>query len=77
MTSLSDDATRITRVGLGHPEGFLEAFANFYLDLAEILRGAPARDLTIPTGVDGLMGVRFVEAAVASHAKDAAWVTME
>jgi predicted dehydrogenase len=77
MTGLSDDAARITRVGLGHPEGFLESFANFYLDLAEILRGAPARDLTIPTGVDGLMGVRFVEAAVASHAKDAAWVTME
>ena len=39
MATLSDDAARITRVGLGHPEGFLEAFANFYLDLAEMLRG--------------------------------------
>ena len=38
MSALSDDAARITRVGLGHPEGFLEAFANFYLDLAEMLR---------------------------------------
>lgn len=77
MTTLSDDAARITRVGLGHPEGFLEAFANFYLDLAEILRGEPARDLSVPTGIDGLIGVRFVEATVASHANDAAWVTME
>jgi predicted dehydrogenase len=74
MSGLSDDAARLTRVGLGHPEGFLEAFANFYLDLAEMLRGQPARELSIPTGVDGLIGVRFVEAAVASHANDAAWV---
>ncbi|MGX9792555.1 Gfo/Idh/MocA family protein [Mycobacterium sp. MMS18-G62] len=76
MTSLSDDAKRLTRVGLGHPEGFIEAFANFYLDLAEILRGQKARDLSIPTGVDGLIGVRFVEAAIASNADDAAWVAL-
>lgn len=82
MRTLSDDATRLTRVGLGHPEGFLEAFANFYTDLAELLRARrdgrrpQARDLSIPTGVDGLIGVQFVEAAVASHATDAAWVTM-
>ena len=74
MSTLSDDATRVTRIGLGHPEGFLEAFANFYLDLAEILRGRRARDLSIPTGVDGLIGVRFVEATVTSHERDAAWV---
>jgi predicted dehydrogenase len=74
MTTLSEDASRITRVGLGHPEGFLEAFANFYLDLAAILRGQSARDLSIPTGVDGLIGVQFVEATLVSHANDAAWV---
>ena len=38
MSTLSDDAARLTRPGLGHPEGFLEAFANFYVDLAEQLR---------------------------------------
>jgi predicted dehydrogenase len=74
MNTLSDDAARLTRVGLGHPEGFLEAFANFYSDLADMLRGQAARELTIPTGVDGLIGVQFVEAAIASHANDAAWV---
>ena len=74
MSMLSADAARLTRVGLGHPEGFLEAFANFYLDLAAILRGQTARELSIPTGVDGLIGVRFVEATVASQAHDAAWV---
>ena len=76
MSLLSDDAARITRVGLGHPEGFLEAFANFYSDLAEILRGNPGRELSIPTGVDGLIGVQFVEAAIASHTDDAAWVAL-
>ncbi|MFF2028437.1 Gfo/Idh/MocA family protein, partial [Streptomyces sp. NPDC058171] len=30
MRTLSEDAARLTRPGLGHPEGFLEAFANFY-----------------------------------------------
>ncbi len=35
LGTLSEDATRLTRVGLGHPEGFLEAFANFYRDLAD------------------------------------------
>jgi hypothetical protein len=74
MSGLSDDAARLTRVGLGHPEGFLEAFANFYLDLAELLRGQAARDLSIPMGIDGLIGVQLVEATVASHANDAAWV---
>ena len=74
MSMLSADAARLTRVGLGHPEGFLEAFANFYLDLAAILRGQTTRELSIPTGVDGLIGVRFVEATVASQAHDAAWV---
>jgi predicted dehydrogenase len=74
MSTLSADAARITRVGLGHPEGFLEAFANFYLDLAEMLRGQAAREVSIPTGIDGLIGVRFVEATVASHVNDAAWV---
>ena len=81
MGSLSEDAARLTRPGMGHPEGFLEAFANFYADLAELLRARrdgmppPTRELSIPTGVDGLIGVQFVEAAAASHALDGAWVT--
>ena len=80
MSTLSDDAARLTRPGLGHPEGFLEAFANFYSDLAERLRarrdGTPHvdRELSIPTGVDGLIGVQFVEAVAASHAEAGNWV---
>ena len=82
MTTLSEDAARLTRVGLGHPEGFLEAFANFYLDVADLVRSRrdsaapPLRELSIPTGVDGLIGVQLIEAAVASHAADSAWIAM-
>ncbi|QQQ62610.1 Gfo/Idh/MocA family protein [Paenarthrobacter ureafaciens] len=79
LSTLHDDASRLTRVGLGHPEGFLEAFANFYSDLAEALRARrdstplPERDLSFPTGIDGLIGVQFVEAVAASHHDDSAW----
>lgn len=79
LSTLHNDASRLTRVGLGHPEGFLEAFANFYSDLAEALRARrdstplPERDLSFPTGIDGLIGVQFVEAVAASHHDDSAW----
>jgi predicted dehydrogenase len=79
LSTLHDEASRLTRVGLGHPEGFLEAFANFYSDLAEVLRARrdgtlpPDRELSFPTGIDGLIGVQFVEAVAASHHDDSAW----
>ena len=82
MSGLSEDAARITRVGLGHPEGFIEAFANFYRDVADELvarrHGPPPtrRELSFPTGEDGLVGVRFVEAVAASHAQDGAWTAL-
>jgi predicted dehydrogenase len=75
---LSEDSNRLTRIGLGHPEGFIEAFANFYRDLADELQarwvGASAlRELGFPTGIDGLRGVEFVEAVARSAASDASW----
>ncbi len=79
MASLSPDAARVTRTGLGHPEGFLEAFANFYGDVADELVArrdglpSPERELSFPTGTDGLMGVQLVEAVTASHQRDGAW----
>lgn len=81
VPTLSEDAARLTRVGLGHPEGFVEAFGNFYRDVADEVRarrdGLPStvRELSFPTGVDGLIGVQFVEAVAASHDADGAWVT--
>jgi predicted dehydrogenase len=82
LATLSEDAGRLTRAGLGHPEGFLEAFANFYRDVADELVArrdgtpSPRRELSFPTGRDGLIGVQFVEAVGASHATDGAWTTI-
>jgi predicted dehydrogenase len=76
---LSPEAERATRLVLGHPEGFHEAFANLYADVAEAIvarrTGCPADPLALdfPTVTDGARGVKFVEAAVASHNGGARW----
>jgi len=80
--NLGPDAARATRIPSGHPEGYLEAFANLYRDLAEQIRArrakrAPDRAaLLVPTVEDGAHGVRFIHAAVESSAKNGAWVLM-
>lgn len=82
MSTLSEDAGRLTRIGLGHPEGFLEAFGNFYRDLADELQArrdgtsSSIRDLSFPTGEDGLLGVQFVEAVTTSHDRHGAWTAI-
>jgi predicted dehydrogenase len=76
---LSKEAKRATRIVLGHPEGFHEAFANLYADAAEAIvarRTGTKPDplaLDFPTVEDGARGIKFVEAAVASHADGGRW----
>ena len=65
----------------GHPEGYLEGFANLYSEAAIAIEaartGAPVPDdVVYPTVQDGLMGVQFVAACVRSSADDAAWVSL-
>ena len=72
-------AVRSTRVVKGHPEGFYEAFANIYTDVADAVaarRSGQAVDplaLHFPTVEDGARGVGFVEAAVSSARTGGAW----
>ena len=73
------EAARVTRVPSGHPEGYLEGFANIYTEVARAIRAARAGvevdpAVIFPTVDDGLRGMQFVEAAVKSSAKNAAWV---
>jgi predicted dehydrogenase len=76
---LSPEAERATRIVLGHPEGFHEAFANLYADAAEAIvarrTGAQPDPLALdfPTVEDGARGVKFVEAAVDSHRHGGRW----
>jgi predicted dehydrogenase len=71
---VTEAARQVTRVEIGHPEGYLEAFANLYSDfargIAARMRGEPPEqiDRPFPTAEDGVKGLAFVEAAVQSSA---------
>ncbi|MBV8503523.1 MAG: Gfo/Idh/MocA family oxidoreductase [Paucibacter sp.] len=66
--NLSEAARRACRLPPGHPEGFIEAFANLYTELAADLH-AGTRSGDYPRVEDGARGVRFVERAVASNGR--------
>jgi predicted dehydrogenase len=80
--SVSDAARRATRLPMGHPEGFIEAFANLYRDFALALDARRRGDtidrdvLDFPGAADGVRGMRFLEAVVASS-RSRGWVTIE
>ncbi|MBI2780327.1 MAG: Gfo/Idh/MocA family oxidoreductase [Chloroflexi bacterium] len=73
-------SARACRIVAGHPEGFHEAFANLYSDAAEAIaarRSGGTPDplaLQFPNERDGAIGVKFVEATVASSRAGGAWV---
>ena len=74
-------AGRVSRVPPGHPEGYLEGFANIYTEAARAIRahaaGEPVpQEVIFPTAQDGLLGVSFIDACVRSSARDSAWVKM-
>jgi predicted dehydrogenase len=76
---LSPAAKRATRIVAGLPEGYFEAFATLYRDYADILTarqagGAPdPLALWAPVAEDGVRGMAFVEAALASSAEGGSW----
>jgi predicted dehydrogenase len=75
-------AARVTRTPGGHPEGYLEGFANIYSEVALAIKAAregkaPPAECDFPTIVDGVKGVAFVEAAVKSSKANGAWVKLE
>lgn len=75
-------AARVTRIPPGHPEGYLEAFASIYAEIARAIRAAqlgqpPAENVWYPDARDGLDGVRFVEAAVRSSAGNGTWISLD
>ncbi|MEQ1951288.1 Gfo/Idh/MocA family oxidoreductase [Mesorhizobium sp. CN2-181] len=75
-------SARVTRVPPGHPEGYLEGFANIYAEAARAIRAARegggklAKDVIFPTAQDGVEGVAFVEACVKSSKKNGAWTKL-
>lgn len=76
-------AAHASRIPSGHPEGYLEAFAQLYRDFAEQVaartegRAPDPASLLVPGIEAGVRGMRFIAAAVASSAADAAWTRIE
>ena len=74
--AVGETAARATRIPAGHPEGFLEGFANLYQDIADMIEASrTGKSLTtlVPDVTDGVKGVKFVEKAVSSNAAGSIW----
>jgi predicted dehydrogenase len=74
------EAAGATRIPAGHPEGYLEGFANIYCGAMEAIRrhldGKPlkVKNYNFPTADDGLRGMQFIYKSVESSKKGAVWV---
>ena len=72
-------ASRATRIPAGHPEGYLEGFAQLYRDVAEQLqarwqqRAPDPLACWVPTVEDGALGMKFIESVVESSRADGRW----
>jgi predicted dehydrogenase len=75
-------AAHATRLPSGHPEGYLEAFAQLYSDLAEQItarrqkRAPDPASLLVPDVSDGVEGVRFIDAVLESSRRGSAWTRL-
>ncbi|WP_233873666.1 Gfo/Idh/MocA family protein [Paraburkholderia adhaesiva] len=79
----SGEAQHATRVPAGHPEGYLEAFAQLYLDAALQIEAldaglpVPPESRLLTTVDDGVAGHRFMETVLKSSAADGKWCAVE
>jgi len=77
-----DAASHASRLPSGHPEGYFEAFAQLYTDLADkiaahiLKQSPPASSALVPGVADGVEGMRFVEAVLRSAKNRSAWTTL-
>lgn len=82
VAARSPAAARAARIPFGHPEGFIEAFANIYINVAETIRASIAKvepdplALDFPTVKDGVRGMQFIETVVKSAKLGAKWVKL-
>jgi predicted dehydrogenase len=76
-------AEAATRVPSGHPEGFIEAFAQLYRDAAAQIhalragQSLPEASRGMPTVADGVVGLQFMDAVMESHKRGSCWVPVQ
>jgi predicted dehydrogenase len=73
-SELSLDGTKLPP---GHPEGIFDAMGNIYRGVARAIRGEAYNDGEFPTMTDGVRGLNFIEATVASHRDGNVWVDLD
>jgi len=75
----SDEANQVTRIPPGHPEGYLEGFANIYSDVSKELfakinnQNYDNSKNCYPTIIDGIEGMKFIEAVLESSKNNSKW----
>jgi len=75
---LCEEALARCRTPSGHPEGYLEAFANLYTFFAAAIRAGDAPSAHgVPGIAEALRGMAFLEAAIASGKADGAWTDIK
>ena len=77
-----DANIRMSRIPAGHPEGYLEGFANIYSEAADAIEaqrdGTPLDPaVTYPGIKEGIAGMQFIDACVRSSKRDSAWVKLD
>jgi predicted dehydrogenase len=79
---VGDFAAHATRIPSGHPEGYFEAFAQLYSDLADqivariLKKDAPPRSNLVPGVTDGVEGMRFIDAVLRSSRNGSSWTSL-
>jgi len=80
---MGEAAAAHTRVPAGHPEGYLEAFANIYRDFAKVVQARlegvepDPKYLDFPTVEEGVRGMKFIDAVIESGKNNASWTRMD
>ena len=73
---LSAEAMERTRTPSGHPEGYVEAFANIYRSFAQAIRSGEPQTSWYPGLGDGLRTMAFVDAMVENSRSDVKWTAI-
>ena len=78
----NEEANKVTRIPPGHPEGYLEGFANIYSDVSKDLldeinkQGYDKSNNCYPTITDGVEGMRFIETVLKSSRNNSNWTRL-
>ena len=72
----SDFAIASTKIAPGHPEGLFDAMGNIYSGMAKAVRGEETVEGEYPTVMDGVRGMKFIEAVLESDAENQVWVKL-